>query len=178
MLLLILSLLSIILIGISFFAFIQILILFFDFYARTKGAYYAPSQDRKITTMLELAQPVKGKRVVDLGSGDGKLVLAFARAGAQVIGYEINPFLVWQSRLKLRLFGASQQAQIINQNYWDVSLKGADFVVFYGIDWMMARLEKKLRSELRPGAKVISNTFVFPNWKPNCQVNGVIVYCR
>ncbi len=169
--------LGLIIYGILFSFIFQLLVLVFDLYARKYGAFYASSQRVKVDQMIQFAQPLKGKQIVDLGSGDGKLVIAFARAGAKkVIGYEINPFLVFLSRMKIKLLGLSKHAAIYYQNYWEVSLSDADIVVLYGIPWMMEKLEKKLRSELKQNTRVISNMFPFPHWKYKKLSHGVYLY--
>ena len=64
------------------------------------GAPYIPSASSDLTAMLELLGPAAGRRVVDLGSGDGRVVIALARAGFVSEGVEIIPLLVWRSRWK------------------------------------------------------------------------------
>ena len=78
------------------------------------GAIYYPSSDPQIATMLDLAQIKKGERAVDIGSGDGRIVRALARAGAHAHGYELNPFLVFWSWWQERALPKSQRGRTSN----------------------------------------------------------------
>lgn len=175
-LLLIGILFSVIAYGIFIVLFVQFCILFFDLWARKRGAFYAPSRQHKIQQMLMLAGSLKGKRAVDLGSGDGRVMVALAKAGAKVTGYEINPLLVFISRCLLRLRGVHHQAHVTRQDFWTASLRNVDVVVIFGIGWIMKDLEQKLCAELKPGAVVISNVFAFPTWTPTRHARGVYLY--
>lgn len=142
------------------------------------GAVYVPSKDLAIETMIKLGRVTKGKKVVDLGSGDGRVVAALAKTGAEADGYEVNPWLVFKAKQLLRQAGLQDRTQIFMKSYWDVNLAQYDVVTLYGITYIMKGLEKKLQKELRPGAVVLSNYFQFPNWKPVKQANGVYKYTK
>jgi len=141
-----------------------------------RGAVYVPSKDQAIATMIKLGKIKKDTKTVDLGSGDGRVVAAFAQAGAQATGFEINPWLVFRSHQLLRRFGLTKKSQILMKSYWDVNLGEYDVVSVYGITYIMESLEEKLRSELKPGSIVVSNYFQFPTWKPRQEMNGVRQY--
>lgn len=64
------------------------------------GAPFAPLSHERIKTMLKLLKPVKGKRFVDLGAGDGRIMLEASRIGLKSYGYEINPLLVFFCKSK------------------------------------------------------------------------------
>jgi ribosomal protein L11 methylase PrmA len=101
----------------------------------------------------------------DLGSGDGRLAIALARAGAsEVHGYEINWLLVQYSRARVARAGLSDRITIHWQSMWDVDLSHCDVVTTYQHTMVMAKLEAKLLTELKPTARVVSNSFRFPNW--------------
>ncbi len=114
--------------------------------------------------MIRLAKIKKGDKVADLGSGDGRIVIAFAQNGAVAHGYEINPLLYVISIQNLRKNGVHERAKIYLKDLWRVDLSPYDIVTLYGNFPMMSRLEKKLQKELRTGARVISNHFKFPKW--------------
>lgn len=129
-----------------------------------------------VKTVVELADIELGEKVVDLGSGDGRMVLAFTRAGAQVTGYEIKEPLVIKSRIKLKEAGFS--SDIRHESFWDVDLSPFSIVYVYGMQSILGRLEKKLEKELYPGTKVISNIFRFPHWKVKKEKNHVHLYIK
>jgi len=122
--------------------------------------------------MIELAHIQEGDIVYDLGSGDGRLLFLSADKGAAAIGFEINPLLVFwtwlQKTLSLRYktgFNPVNHVTVRWNNFWNVNLSNADVVFIYLLPWRMEKLKKKLLSELKPGALVVSNSFIFPQWK-------------
>jgi len=144
-----------------------------------KGAPFAVSTPGKTRKILELINRyLNNKRDVkaaDLGSGDGRLVIALAKDGLEAHGLEINPFLVWYSRRKIKKAGLTN-AFIQRADYLKENLSEYDVIVLFGVFYMMDRLEQKLKRELKPGALVISNYFFFPHWKPIACEDKVFVY--
>jgi len=137
---------------------------------------FVPSKRKSVAAILAAAGDIAGKRVADLGSGDGRIVIACAQAGAQVTGYEINPVLVWYADRRIARSGLRDRAVIERADFWKQDMSGFDVVIFYGVVYAMPRLEKKLRSELRPGARVIASHCAFPAWKPIVQNGMISVY--
>ena len=84
------------------------------------GAPFEPTSDRKLKIMMKLAKVKKGEKAVDHGSGDGKIVIALAKAGAEAHGYEINPLLVLFSRYKIKKAGLKGKAFIHWKNFWKI----------------------------------------------------------
>ena len=74
-------------------------------YLLVQGAIYVPSRREAIEAMLYLAKVRRGERAADLGSGDGRVMAAFAGKGAFIDGFEVNPLLVWRSRNKIKKLG-------------------------------------------------------------------------
>lgn len=140
------------------------------------GAPFLPTGQHFVEQMLDAVQLQRGEVFIDLGSGDGRLVIAAARRGAKAIGYEINPFLVAIARIRIWIAGVSTHATIHVQSFWNADLRAANVVSVFGITSIMSRLEKKFERELRPGARVVSYIFSLPNWTPLLHVNGVRVY--
>lgn len=140
------------------------------------GAHYMPTTDRRVERMLALAQLQKGERLLDIGSGDGRIVIAAAQHGAVAVGYEINPLLVLWSRAKIRNLGLSSSAKIYWRDFWHTDFKDFDVVTVYGMTHIMGPLEKKAIRELSPGGRVISNTFRFPTLKPAYEEEGLYRY--
>lgn len=145
---------------------------------KTLGAPYVPSSWKRLQVMLELAKVKEGQKAVDLGSGDGRIVMALAQQGAEAHGYEINPDLVFKAKDNIQNAGMEQRAFIHHQNFWEIDLSSFDIVMVYGISSMMAPLEEKLKKELKVGAKVICNFFTFPNWTPDVKVGEVYLYTQ
>jgi len=145
---------------------IQILFAVFFIYlclAFITGAPFVPSAHNTADAMIRLAEIKPGENIIDLGSGDGRLVRLAAKKGANATGLEINPFLVIYSTLFSSLFRYSGSVRFISSNFWTSPLNGADVVFVYLLPWKMKRLEDKLLHELAPGARVVSNSFIFPH---------------
>src|SRR5258708_22927922 len=80
---------------------LNLLVLPFYVYAMIRGAFYAPTSSGKVQIMLNLVKEKKIRYMADIGSGDGRIVIAFAKAGILADGFEINPMLVLRSQLKM-----------------------------------------------------------------------------
>jgi ribosomal protein L11 methylase PrmA len=129
------------------------------------GAFFAKTDDVSLQNMIKLAKIKPGDIAVDLGSGDGKIVIAMAKAGAIAYGFEINPFLVWVSRIKIKKAGLNGKAFVYCKNFWKEDLSKYDVVMMFQLSHVMASLEKKLEKQLKGGTRVLAKYFVFPNWK-------------
>ncbi len=142
------------------------------------GAPFIPSKRRAVGDMVTLANAKTGDKVVDLGAGDGRLLIAFAKIGIEVHGYEINPLLVLWARYQIHKQGLTNLVFIHWRSFWSVNLSGFDIVAVYGIKWIMGRLENKLQKELHSGARVVSNLYAFPTWEPAQKFRSVYLYKR
>ncbi len=129
------------------------------------GAPFAVTRKPKMEKMLDMLRLKPGDKFADLGSGDGRIVIAAARRGAQAHGYELNPILVLVARRKIKKAHLEHIAYIHRKSYWDVSLKNFTAVTVFGIKHIMPSLEKKLDLELKKNSLVVSNHFKFPKWK-------------
>ncbi|CAG0885120.1 unnamed protein product, partial [Cyprideis torosa] len=129
-----------------------------------------PSQIRNITAAL------RGRKgtLVDLGSGDGRVVLAAAKLGFNAVGVELNPWLVAYSKLSARAKGLSSNATFYRKDLFQYDLSNADNVVIFGVEEMMGELGQRLASTLRPTSIVIACRFPLPNAKAEFQLgNGI-----
>ncbi len=143
-----------------------------------KGPPPGATFETDLATMFELAKPNPESLMTDLGSGDGPIVMYFAQHGIKAHGYEINPILALVSKLDIKRRGLEHKAKIYTKNFWKVNLSDYDVVTIYGISYIMADLEKKLRTELKPGTRVVSNYFKFPTWEPKKTVGELYLYCQ
>lgn len=144
-------------------------------YGMATGAPFVPSNDERVVEMLRMAAIKEGERVVDLGSGDGRLVVAAARQGAISHGREIGLFLWLWSQANIAASGLRGNASTSCGDFWQLPLHEVDVVFVYLLPRHMERLERKLRSELQPGSRIVSNAFTFPGWEPE-EANGQGVY--
>jgi hypothetical protein len=145
------------------------------------GASYEGSSRKVVRKIVEFSGVKKGERFVDLGSGDGRLVREFARAGAESHGYEVNPVLVLWSRWRIWQEGLKGKAFVHFGNFWGVDLWKYDIISLFQISWIMGKLERKLKKELKKGARIVSNKWKFPNWeliKKSDVGTGVYLYVK
>ena len=136
-----------------------IVVCFLCLYYLLNGAMYVPTHKDAIAAMIELVRPQSGTKIVDLGSGDGRIVAEFAKRGASVTGIEINPILVWWSQIKISRLGLSNHAKIRMRSFWGVNFGQYDVIIVFGITHIMKKLEDKIRKEAKPGTLIISNVF-------------------
>ena len=149
-------------------------------YTLFNGAVSVPTKRSAARKMVELAGLKPEEKAVDLGSGGGRLMFALAESqpGAEVHGYEINPVLVLWTKWEIRRRGLRGRVHAHWRGLMRCDTGGFDVVTVYLIPKLMARLEGKLRHELRPGARVISNFFAFPTWEPETERGTVRRYIR
>jgi ribosomal protein L11 methylase PrmA len=142
------------------------------------GAIYVPTSEEKVEKMVKFLKIKPGQTVVDLGSGDGRLLIALAKAGANAYGYEINPLLVTSARKNIKKAGLGDKAFVYCKSLWRQDLKDFDAVVVYPMAHMMRKLEKKFERELKSGVKIVSNYFTLPTWKPDKVEDNVYLYIK
>jgi 16S rRNA A1518/A1519 N6-dimethyltransferase RsmA/KsgA/DIM1 with predicted DNA glycosylase/AP lyase activity len=126
------------------------------------GAPFVPSTNPTAESMIKLAQLKKGMVCYDLGSGEGKLLKRIASYGAKAIGVEINPLLVLYSKIR---FLTNPLISVLWQSFWTTNLSDADVIFVYLLPLRMEKLKTKLMKECKKGTLIISNSFIFPDWK-------------
>ncbi len=130
------------------------------------GAPYVPMEKAVVNRILQMVKVGETDILYDLGSGDGRVVIAAAKAGVkQAIGIEIDPIKVFLSRLHLKLLGLNN-ARIIKGDFFAQNLKSTTIVISYLLPQALEKLEPKLQKELKPGTKIISVGFPYPHWQP------------
>ena len=141
-----------------------------------RGAPYLPSKPRAITEQVQLSGAAPGKRIAEIGSGDGRVAIALAKAGATVDGYENNPLLIKRSRQAAETAGVSQLVTFHRRDLWKVNYAEYDAVVVFGFTYLMKRLSRKLAAEMKPGTVIVSNAFRISEWEPVEQGSSALKY--
>lgn len=116
------------------------------------GAPYLPTKKRDVERMIKLAGIKPGERIYDLGCGDGRIVFAAAKAGAEAIGAEVFILPYLYARLKSIWH---KNSAILYGDYYNFDLAGADAVFVFLTPKAYPKLARKLERELRPGARVV-----------------------
>lgn len=138
------------------------------------GAPFLPIRKRDIQDAFSLVNISAQDVVFDLGSGDGRILVEAAKRGARVVGYEINPFLVWISRFRLRQF--RNRAQIHRKNLLHADLKDATIIFIFGIEKLMPKIAKMIEGRAKPGLQIVSFAFDLPGFKSVAEKGIVKVY--
>ena len=138
------------------------------------GAPYLPTLSPQVDTAIKLAGLKAGDSLLELGCGDGKVVIAAAKQGINVIGYELNPFLVlvaWLRTIKYR-----KNSQIIWGDFWRKEWPEADAIFVFLLPKYMSKLNKKCMQYNHKPVKLVSFAFNIVEKQPNKLQNGVFLY--
>ena len=119
---------------------------------------WVPTPDVLVDKMLEMAEVTADDLVIDLGSGDGRLVIAAARLGARAVGVELAPNLVALSERRAAEAGVSDRAEFVAADLFDFDLSPATVVTMFLLPDINYRLRPTL-FDLRPGTRIVSNTW-------------------
>lgn len=135
------------------------------------GGPYVPTPPQVVAAMLKVAAVSSRDVVVDLGSGDGRIVITAAQEyGARGRGYDIDPELVERSNAAARKLGLQQRVSFREEDVLKADIGDATVVTLYLLPEMMAQLRSKLQRELKPGTRIVSHDFDFGDWKPDRRV--------
>ena len=134
--------------------------------SRALDAIFVPTPDDVVARMLTMAEVRKEHLVYDLGSGDGRIVIAASRTyGSKAVGFEIDPDLVKQSRESVRRNGLDGLVTIEERDLFKADLATADVIALYLPPELLARLFPQLE-KLKPGARIVSHQFRIPGFPP------------
>ncbi len=126
---------------------------------------FVVSPDAVVERMLYLAQPKAGERLVDLGSGDGRIVIEAAqRFGARGLGVEIDPRLVELARENARRAGVEALATFEVRDLFETDLRGVSVVTMYLLPEVNLKLLPRLIDQLKPGARIVSHDYDLGPW--------------
>jgi hypothetical protein len=155
---------------------VVVYLIFWVFVPLGRGALYEPSSPDQTALIAHFADVHPGMRTADLGSGDGRIVMALARQGAEAHGYEVNPILVILSRRNIRRAGLDGTAFIHWKSFWSADLSGYRIITVFQVDYIMPRLEKKVIRELSSGACIVSHHWRFPTLDPEILRSDIYLY--
>lgn len=142
-----------------------------------KGGPFVPSSRSRVKLMLELADLQPMDNIADLGSGDGRILIAAAKAGAKhATGFEIHPGLAQTSRFLAKRKKLSDKITVHCKSFWKADLKSFNVLFLYQLPHTMTKLSKKMLDELPKDARVISNGFTLPGWELIKQDREVYLY--
>ncbi len=138
------------------------------------GAPYLPTLRKRVPEALDLIDLKPGQILVELGSGDGRVLAEAARRGITCIGYELNPFLVLYS--KVRLIKYHKFTKVIWGNYWHKQWPKAQGIFVFLLQPYMEKLGTKIEQNYPEGIKLVSFAFTIPGKQPVKESNGLYLY--
>jgi hypothetical protein len=127
---------------------------------------YAPTPRSVVERLVSFAPIGPDDVVYDLGCGDGRIVIASAQAGARGTGIDLDPARIAEAQAAAAAAGVTARVEWRCADVWSVDLSAATVVTIYLQGFAYPRLRKKLLRELRPGTRVLSHDFIFPDWPP------------
>jgi predicted O-methyltransferase YrrM len=128
---------------------------------------FVPTDEKIVAKMLEMARVTKHDHLIDLGSGDGRIVITAARRyGARGLGVEIDPALVQKARENAAAAGVGDRAQFVEGDIFEANIRDATVVTMYLLPDVNMRLRPKLLGELKPGTRIVSHNYDLGDWKP------------
>jgi SAM-dependent methyltransferase len=133
-----------------------------------KDVPYVPTSPETVDQMLRMAKVSSDDVVYDLGSGDGRIVIAAARDyGARGVGIDIDPVRIFEAEENAAKAGVTDRVEFIQGDLFDADLSDATVVTLYLLTSVNLRLRPKLLAELKPGTPVVSHDFAMGEWEPD-----------
>jgi cyclopropane fatty-acyl-phospholipid synthase-like methyltransferase len=148
---------------------------------RERDVIFVPTREPVANAMMKLANVTKNDVVYDLGCGDGALVIAAAKVGARVVGVDIDPQRIKEATENVRKAGVQDRVTLIRGDIFDPSIKigEATVVTLYLLPSLNEKLMPRLKSELKPGSRVVSHAFTMGDTWPaekTQEVDGTTIY--
>jgi SAM-dependent methyltransferase len=134
---------------------------------RQPDVVFVPTPPAVVDAMLKLANVTSNDVVYDLGSGDGRIVIAAAKTyGARGVGIDIDPERIREATASARASGVADKVTFRNEDLFESDISPATVVTLYLLPSINARLAPKLMRELKPGTRIVSHRFDFGEWRP------------
>ncbi len=133
-----------------------------------KDAIWVPTSPDMVEKMLDMAQVTPEDLLIDLGSGDGRMVIAAAKRGARAVGVEYDPDLVELSRRRAREADVADKANFVQGDMFEADISKATVLALFLLPQNLERLRDKFLS-LPPGTRIVLNTYGIPGWEPDAK---------
>lgn len=134
--------------------------------ARDPDVPYVPTTEQAVLEMLKLAGVKSTDIVYDLGCGDGRIVIAAAKNhGAHGVGIDINPVRIAEAKENAKKAGVEHLVRFEEKDLFEADFRQATVVTLFLLPKVNLKLRPKLLSDLKPGTRVVSNTFDMGDWK-------------
>jgi SAM-dependent methyltransferase len=147
--------------------------------SRAPDIHYVPTPPEVVDEMLRMAKVKKEDIVYDLGSGDGRIVIAAAKQyGARGVGIDIDPERIREARENARREGVEHLVEFREADLFESNFSRATVVTLYLLERLNLRLRPKLWKELKPGTRIVSHQFGMGDWQPEqtATIEGRTIY--
>ena len=134
--------------------------------ASTQDVPYVPTPEQVVAGMLSIAKVGPKDVVYDLGSGDGRIVIAAARQGARGVGIDIDPQRIKEARENARKARVTPRVEFREGDLFKANISEATVVTLYLLPRVNLELRPKLLAELKPGTRIVSHGFDMGDWHP------------
>jgi hypothetical protein len=134
-----------------------------------KDVIWVPTPYELVNKMLEIAAVTDKDYLIDLGSGDGRTVIAAAKIGAKAVGIEYNPEMVALSKKNAEVAGVSEKTKFLQADLFESDLSEATVITMFLLPEINLKLRPRLL-DLKPGTRIVSNTFTMGEWEPDVEV--------
>jgi SAM-dependent methyltransferase len=131
-----------------------------------KDVVWVPTPQGLVDKMLDLAKTTKQDYIMDLGSGDGRTVITAAKRGARALGVEYNPDMVELSKRNAAKENLGDRANFVKADLFETDFSQATIITMFLLPEINLKLRPKIL-DLKPGTRVVSNTFTMGDWKPD-----------
>jgi len=139
-------------------------------YGQNLDVPYVPTPAQVVERMLEIADVQSSDYIIDLGSGDGRIVIAAAKRGASGHGIDLDPKRVAEAKENALKAGVDGQVMFKKENIFDTDFTEASVITMYLLPSINKKLRPELLANLRPGTKVVSHSFDMGKWKPDKEI--------
>jgi SAM-dependent methyltransferase len=142
-----------------------------------RGAPYVPTLGKQVETALDLVDLKRGETLLELGCGDGKVLVAAAKRGWNVVGYELNPLLALIAWIRIRPY--KDLARVECKDFWVVDWPPAEGIFVFLLDSFMQKLDTKIVqsfSHKHKSVKLVSFAFQVPGKAPVREKDGLFLY--
>jgi SAM-dependent methyltransferase len=146
--------------------------------AQHRDVPFVPTPYETVEEMLKLANVGPGDYVIDLGSGDGRIVIAAAKRGAYGHGIDIDPKRISEAKKNASKAGMENRVLFIEGNLFETDFSRASVITMYLLNSVNMKLRPNLLKNLRPGTRIVSYYFNMNDWEPDkrIEVNNSDIY--
>lgn len=142
-------------------------------FGKNRDVPYVPTSPRIIAKMISMADVTDRDFVIDLGCGDGRIVIAAAKLGAQGIGIDIDPERIRECNMNALEEGVADRVAFFEQDLFKADISRASVLTMYLLPSVNLKLRPRLLTELKPGTRIVSHDFDLGEWEPDKRAPNV-----